>query len=143
MAYSNFPVNYQPMTYQQQNAMPQQYQNPGIIWVSGEAGAKAYMLAPNTTVPLWDSEAQSIYLKSTDASGMPSIKVLDYVIRDNPQPQAPVATEKPDFVTHDELQEFETRVSNAIQELKEAKNESYGNRSNGRRSKKQSNVDAE
>jgi hypothetical protein len=32
---------------------------------------------------LWDSEAQTIYLKSADASGMPSIKVLDYTIRDS------------------------------------------------------------
>lgn len=63
--------------------------NSNMIWVSGEAGAKAYLVAPNTTVQLWDSEAQHIYLKSADASGMPTIKTLDYTIRDN-GPQKPV-----------------------------------------------------
>lgn len=58
----------------------------GIIWVSGEAGAKAYLVAPNSTVQLWDSEAQTIYLKSADASGMPSMKILDYVIRGSEAP---------------------------------------------------------
>lgn len=89
------PVQYQPMQYQPQAQQqppapqPQQTMNSNMIWVSGEAGAKAYLVAPNTTVQLWDSESQRIYLKSADASGMPSIKVLDYTIRDN-GPQKPV-----------------------------------------------------
>lgn len=86
MAY-NFPVNYQPYypSYQQMSqaqmsgaAQPQQ---SGIIWVQGEAGAKSYLVAPNNTVQLWDSERQTIYLKSADASGMPSMRILDYTIR--------------------------------------------------------------
>ena len=75
MAFYNngFPVNYQ---------YPQYPQNSnGPIWVQGEAGAKSYLVAPNTTVALWDSEAQVIYLKSADPSGMPQMKVLDYTIR--------------------------------------------------------------
>lgn len=39
------------------------------------------MVAPNNTVQLWDSESQTIYLKSADASGMPSMRILDYTIR--------------------------------------------------------------
>lgn len=87
MAYNGFPATYQPIYYQpqyqaQQFQQPQQQtpQTNGIIWVSGEAGAKAYLVAPNTTVQLWDSESQRIYLKSADASGMPNIKVLEYTI---------------------------------------------------------------
>lgn len=38
----------------------------GIIWVQGENGANNYNLAPNSLMPLWDSERQTIYLKSTD-----------------------------------------------------------------------------
>lgn len=75
---NNYPFNY---GYMQQNQTQQQ--NNGIIWVQGEAGAKSYLVAPNTTVQLWDSEAQTIYIKSADNSGMPSIKVLDYTIREN------------------------------------------------------------
>lgn len=93
MAYS-YP-SYQPMYYQPQYQPQQPQQTNGIIWVSGEAGAKAYLVAPNTTVQLWDSEAQVIYLKSADASGMPSIKVLDYTIRSQAPANAPVAAQAP------------------------------------------------
>lgn len=80
MAYGNsFPVGYQP--YYPQQTVQQQQANSSIIWVTGEAGAKAYLVAPNNTVQLWDSEQQTIYLKSADASGMPSMKILDYTIR--------------------------------------------------------------
>ena len=88
MAY-NFPVNYSQYYPNQFNSYPTQINGSGsqpsqqnsIIWVQGEAGAKSYLVAPNSTVQLWDSERQTIYLKSADASGMPSIKVLDYTIR--------------------------------------------------------------
>ena len=63
---------YQPPTYD----LPKYTQaNPtggnSIIWVQGEAGAKSYLVAPNTTLMLMDSESQTFYLKSTDASGVP------------------------------------------------------------------------
>ena len=73
MAYNPFPIGYQ--AYQ-----PQPINNSALIWVQGEQAAKSYLTAPNTTIPLWDTEQQRIYLKSTDASGMPSIKVLEYRI---------------------------------------------------------------
>lgn len=84
MAYnSGFPISYPQYypQYQNQQITQPQANNSSIIWVQGEAGAKSYLVAPNTTVQLWDSEQQTIYLKSADASGMPSIKVLDYTIR--------------------------------------------------------------
>lgn len=123
MAYNNgFPVNY-PMYYNptpqfaqpQPQPQQQQAQQNTITWVSGEAGAKAYLVAPNTTVQLWDSEAQTIYLKSADASGMPSMKVLDYTIRDNTPAQAgqnvPTLTQpQADYVTRDEFNSFAQRV---------------------------------
>lgn len=86
MAYNTGYPNYQPMYYPSQMSGTPQGQGQsqsGIIWVQGEAGAKSYLVAPNTTVQLWDSESQTIYLKSADASGMPSMKVLDYTIRSN------------------------------------------------------------
>ena len=105
--YNGFPATYTPYStpvqYQQQTQ-----QNSSIIWVSGEAGAKAYLVAPNNTVQLWDSESQTIYLKSADASGMPSIKVLDYTIREaNKTPTNPVSVatddSSPMFATKDEM----------------------------------------
>ena len=88
MAYNSFyPATYQPQSMYQQNYSPNmQNQNTNsLIWVQGEAAAKSYLVAPNTSIALWDSEQQTVYIKSADASGMPSMKVLDYTIRENTQ----------------------------------------------------------
>lgn len=117
MAYNYFPTGYMPQYYPQvgtQMSSPQQNQQTnGIIWVQGEAGAKSYLVAPNTTVQLWDSEAQVIYLKSADASGMPSMKIIDYTIRDMTQPQ-PAQTVQQNYVTKDEFDEFKQQVQKMI-----------------------------
>lgn len=98
MAYLNgFPATYPQYYPQFQQSQPGNVQNNaqiqqnGIIWVQGEAGAKSYLVAPNTTVQLWDSESQRIFLKSADASGMPSMKVLEYTVKDGNSPISPVS----------------------------------------------------
>lgn len=54
--------------------MPQaQPQGNGMLWVQGEAAAKAWMVAPGASVVLWDSEKRLIYLKYADTSGVPSM----------------------------------------------------------------------
>ena len=105
-----------PMSYQ----YPQYQQNNGLVWVQGEAGAKSYLVAPNQTVQLWDSEAQTIYLKSADASGMPSMKILDYTIREASQPMPKIASS--DYVTREELQRFREEILETVR--KEGKHES-------------------
>lgn len=120
MAYNNyFPVGYQPMYYPQQNqvqtpiqAQPQQQpqMNNGIIWVQGEAAAKSYPIAPNSSVPLWDSEANVIYIKSADMSGMPSIKILDYTMRDV-APRAAEIQPQSAFATKDDISILEKEIS--------------------------------
>lgn len=87
MAYG-FPATY-PQTYPQYYPQYQQagtqmsspQQNNGMIWIQGVESAKAFQVAPNSTVVLWDSEQQCCYIKSADASGMPSMRILDYTIR--------------------------------------------------------------
>lgn len=56
----------------------QQQVNQGLLWVQGEAGAKSYLVAPNTTVLLMDADAQRFYIKSTDAAGMPSLRTFEF-----------------------------------------------------------------
>lgn len=104
MAYNYYPIGYQPY----QNQLQQQ---TGIIWVSGEAGARGYPVAPNTNVPLWDSESQVIYLKSADMSGMPTIKILDYTIREQTGPNGIVSRGTPDLSGYVTRDEFERRIS--------------------------------
>lgn len=87
--------NYQPMPqpyadrltqlqnqYQQTVNIPQmqpaQQVNQGLLWVSGEVGAKSYLVAPNSTVLLMDSDAQRFYLKSADNAGMPNLRIFEY-----------------------------------------------------------------
>ena len=58
--------------------VPQPQINQGLLWVSGEVGAKSYLVAPNSTVLLMDSDASRFYLKSADQSGMPSLRIFEY-----------------------------------------------------------------
>lgn len=132
MAY-NFPLNYQPAQIyypQQQYMMPQAQtqtqaqnttgtaMNSGIIWVQGEAGAKSYLVAPNTTVQLWDSEDQIIYLKSADASGMPSIKTLEYTIRDVTNNSKAVSDLTDKYITRDEYDSLKRQIDSLKGDIK-------------------------
>ena len=126
MAYNNgFPVGYNPyQPYQmmqntqpmQQATQPQTPQSNSIIWVQGEAGAKSYLVAPNNTVQLWDSESQTIYLKSADASGMPSMKILDYTIRETNRNPSNFSSATQDgissiYATKDEIKVVSDRIT--------------------------------
>lgn len=123
MAYNNnFPIGYQqqyyPQYYPQYQApqTPQTQNNNGVIWVQGINGAKSYLVGPNSTVALWDSESSTIYLKSADASGMPSMKILDYTVREQSQNSAPISNDisyatKDDIAAiRDELGHFRSRL---------------------------------
>lgn len=126
MAYNNgFPVNYQQYYPQYQQPQPQAQQpqqSNSMIWVQGEAGAKSYLVAPNTTVQLWDSEQNVIYIKSADASGMPSMKIIDYTIREsvNTAPNGPLKDKVEEYVTKGEMDEFRAEISQKIEDIKES-----------------------
>lgn len=112
MAYPYYPY------YPTQNNAFQNVGNVGVnqpnvqsslIWVQGINAAKSYPVAPNTSVPLFDSEANVVYIKSADASGMPSIKILDYTVRDN-EPRKAESAPQADFVTHNELADIQKEI---------------------------------
>lgn len=110
MAYNNyFPQTYQMPAYYPQQAQPQppqQTQTQSLIWVQGEAGAKSYLVAPNSTVTLWDLEAPIIYIKSADATGMPSIKIIDYTVRNGAVDTKATAN----YVTRDDFDRIEKEI---------------------------------
>jgi hypothetical protein len=101
-------------------SQPMPSQNNGgnsLIWVQGEAGAKSYLVAPNATVMLMDSEGDRFYLKSADASGMPlPLRIFDYKERPATHPQVAggsVNGEKIDFgkfVTREEFDELKASI---------------------------------
>lgn len=114
--------NYYPMGQQMPSAMPDQLaqlrqaaypqpqqpaqQSSPIIWVQGEEGAKAYMVAAGNSVLLMDSENSTFYIKATDASGMPQpLRIFDYTERTaDPKPSVQTPqTAKEEYVTRREF----------------------------------------
>ncbi len=96
----------------------QTQQSSQIIWVSGEAGAKSYLVAPGNTVMLLDAENSVFYLKSADASGMPlPLRIFDYKERTTAAQQAfggSVVAETvnlDNFVTRKEFDELKASIA--------------------------------
>lgn len=106
------PIN-QPMMNQPQNQpMQNQQTNGGIIWVQGEEGAKAYLVAPGESRLLLDSEGNHFYLKSTDIQGMPQpLRVFDYVERTGQrQPAQAASVQTDEYVTRQEFNALAARL---------------------------------
>lgn len=119
--YPQYPQQFQPQQFYPQQSMPMQDQlaqlrsqpmqmprpqESGMIWVLGVEGAKAYIVAPGTTLPLWDSQARKIYIKSVDANGVPQMQTISYEIEGEPPQQTPLqpAAVPVDYVTKADLQ---------------------------------------
>jgi len=107
MAYNPSPMYVYPQ-------YPQYQQETGINWIQGGLNTvKNYHIAPNTSVALWDQDEQVIYLKSADSSGMATIKILDYTIRDT-QPQLQNESK---YATKDDLAEIKNEISKLTEAL--------------------------
>lgn len=130
MAIYNYglPVNYQtPVPYQQHYPIQQTISNTpivannntnGITWVQGEAGAKAYPVAPSNSVLLMDSESECFYIKSTDASGMPmplrTFTYTEVVQSSNEQPKMNTSQ----LVTFEDLDKLKQEFKQALDEIR-------------------------
>lgn len=66
-----------PYTQAQAVQMPKPVTND-MLWVLNENEATSYPVAPNNSVVLWDKNKPTIYVKSVNAQGMPSIRILDF-----------------------------------------------------------------
>lgn len=105
---NNFNQMYQMQQYQ--NNQPQQMQTQQVqnqqtderIWVQGEESAKAYLVAPNSFVRLWDSSEMRFYEKRADQTGKPYMEVYEYKLRGSNAPNLAL-----------------TNVSNGIDYMKE------------------------
>ncbi len=91
---NQYKAQYQPMPMQQPimqqpvQQMPMQTPTSNdMIWVLSEVEAQSYPVAPNNSVILWDKNNDVVYIKSVNAQGVPSMRVLDYKERtaDNAQ----------------------------------------------------------
>lgn len=81
----------QPVTQQMQPAQ-MSVANPvsnDFLWVLNENEATSYPVAPNNTVTLWDKNLPTIYIKSVNAQGVPSMRILDFTERASAAPKTP------------------------------------------------------
>lgn len=112
----------------QQNTQPQQTNNSMnsyMVWVQGKAGAQSYPVGRGTTLPLFDSEGDYLYIKSVDNNGIP-LPLVTKVISDPPiEVKAEVVDSTPqvdmsDYVTkrsYDELMKKYGDLESRILEL--------------------------
>lgn len=115
--YNNyFPATYQPVYPQYQQPVQQiqqpQAQGNGITWIQGIEAAKSYLIAPNSSVVLMDSENPVFYIKSADQSGMPTLRVFKFE-EITGQQQQPKAEPVPQIDTSMYItrEEFEKRIA--------------------------------
>lgn len=102
----------QPMQFMQQ--MQNQQSGNGIIWVQGEEGAKAYIVAPGNSALLMDSENNSFYIKSSDNSGMPMpLRIFDYFER-NAKQQTQNIKPNVEYVTRQEFDALSARINDIM-----------------------------
>lgn len=99
-----------------------------IIWVQGEAGAKAYNVPAGSTVLLMDSETPRFYIKSTSANGIPmKLRMFDYSeILDQSQSyqmsQDSIPAQSgttPEFATKEDLSELRKLIEERLPERRE------------------------
>ena len=95
-----------------------------IIWVQGEAGAKAYPVQPGGSVLLMDSEGEYFYIKTADNVGMPG-PLRKFSFEEIIEGQVVTTQESPEYVTREE---FEKKIA----ELSKQRYNNYrkGDRSN-------------
>lgn len=104
-----YPQYPQPMQDNLAQLRQQPQMQSGVQWVSCEQEARAYLVAPNCAVALWDSSAPRVYLKQADASGKPMFKGYDLVERPESAPVAP-QNAAGNFVTREEFDKLAASV---------------------------------
>lgn len=121
--YFNSPYSFmQPSMYNQGIAQgfstgynqTQQNQNNNIIFVQGEVGAKSFQLQPNQSVMLLDNDDSKFYIKTTDSTGMSTLKAYRFEeIKDEPK----VSDENNKYVTKEEFNSFKSSIDSLYKNL--------------------------
>lgn len=121
--YQQMQMMQQPV--QQMPTMTQSTPTNDLLFVLNETEATAYPVAPNNSVTLWDKNKDTVYIKSVNMHGVPSMRILDYVERtaDN----APKTPEKhecqcgKDFVRKEDFDALQSEMNALRSELDELK----------------------
>lgn len=74
--YGSPSVQFQPNA--QQNGLQQATMPHSIEYVNGVEGAKAYLIPPNSTKLLMDSDGDYFYIKTANPQGQANVKIYKY-----------------------------------------------------------------
>ena len=98
-----------------------------LIRVNGIDGAKAYQMPANSTVALFDSNNDIMYVKSTDGAGFPSIRTFSFTETKEEAKQV----ENIDYISRKEFEDFKKELMNngkqSIQRTKSINDKSSNN----------------
>lgn len=86
----------------------QQESTQSLIRVNGIEGAKAYQMNANSTVALFDSNNDVMYVKTTDGAGFPSIRTFSF--SEMKEQIEPAKTS--DYISRQEFEEFKKELMN-------------------------------
>lgn len=147
MAYGNYAPFYRPAFFNPMQQMPMHenqnqfgtlYQQPmqntmqaqpsnDMIWVN-ETEVSSYPVAPNNTVTLWDKNSPTIYIKSVDVNGVPSMRILDFSERHQSAPKTPqehVCQCGGKYAPIDEFNALKEKFASLSQRFEELKENTY------------------
>ena len=86
----------------------QQEPTQSLIRVNGMDGAKTYQMPANSTVALFDSNEDIMYIKTTDGAGFTSIRTFNFVeITQNEKSNV-----SQDYISRQEFEEFKKELMN-------------------------------
>lgn len=110
--YNNSLLNGQTMT---QPSLPNTY-----AYVNGLEGAKAYLVPPNTTVMLMDSDNPIFYLKSANQQGQATIRQFRFeeVLEQSQNKQVAQSVDLSGYVKREEFEEIKTKLEDVINSSK-------------------------
>lgn len=119
-SYSGYYQPYTPPTQPTNNYQSHQTQQTYIplTFVNGEVGAKAFIMQPNSTIYMQDSDSDKLFIKKSDAQGKSTMRKFKLVeIDDNDQIIVNKAQKdmSSNFISKEQFealkQEFEAKLS--------------------------------
>lgn len=111
--------------FQQMQTQAQQQGANSFLFVLNENEASSYPVTAGNAVMLWDRDNPTIYVKSVDAQGVPSLRILDFTERNatpRQKPQEHVCKCGDRYVSkeqYDELRGFYDDLMSKYQSLSE------------------------
>ena len=100
--YTPYMSSYQTPQQTPNNSINQN--NQSIVWVQGEADAKARFVSAGNSALFMDSEKPVFYIKTVDMSGMPQpLRVFDFTERTQEEVTATPMDSIPDYLKEDAL----------------------------------------